>query len=127
MPRKPLSICATPGCRELTRDSHCPKHKPEAEARRREQKNKRFKKYDKARGSAHARGYDSRWQKASKAYLRKHPYCVRHLEEQGVHVKADVVDHIIPHKGDKQLFWDKNNWQSLCESCHNRKTRTEDM
>jgi 5-methylcytosine-specific restriction protein A len=36
-----------------------------------------------------------------------------------------VVDHIIPHKGDKKLFWSRDNWQSLCLSCHNRKSATE--
>jgi len=42
-------------------------------------------------------------------------------------VLATVVDHISPHKGDSDLFWDRANWQSLCESCHNRKTASEDM
>ncbi|WP_233882799.1 HNH endonuclease [Brevibacillus laterosporus] len=39
---------------------------------------------------------------------------------------ATVVDHIVPHKGDKTLFWDRKNWQPLCEQCHNRKTARED-
>ena len=39
-------------------------------------------------------------------------------------VEANVVDHIIPHKGDERLFWDAdNNWQSLCEECHNSTKR----
>ena len=29
-----------------------------------------------------------------------------------------VVDHRIPHKGDQTLFWDTNNWQTLCKSHH---------
>jgi 5-methylcytosine-specific restriction protein A len=37
-----------------------------------------------------------------------------------------VVDHIIPHKGDKDLFWDSNNWQPLCKTCHDEKTARED-
>ncbi|WP_369680053.1 HNH endonuclease [Brevibacillus laterosporus] len=24
------------------------------------------------------------------------------------------------------MFWDRKNWQPLCESCHNRKTARED-
>ncbi|WP_328203649.1 hypothetical protein [Brevibacillus nitrificans] len=39
---------------------------------------------------------------------------------------ATVVDHIIPHKGDKELFWDQKNWQGLCDSHHSRKTAKED-
>jgi 5-methylcytosine-specific restriction endonuclease McrA len=29
------------------------------------------------------------------------------------------VDHIIPHRGDKRLFWHRANWQPLCAPCHN--------
>jgi 5-methylcytosine-specific restriction protein A len=36
------------------------------------------------------------------------------------------VDHIIPHKGNKGLFWTRFNHQALCKSCHDRKTATED-
>ena len=39
---------------------------------------------------------------------------------------ATVVDHIKPHRGDKKLFWDRGNWQPLCEHHHNVKTMTED-
>jgi 5-methylcytosine-specific restriction protein A len=36
-----------------------------------------------------------------------------------------VVDHIIPHRGNRELFWDTENWQALCTPCHNRKTKQE--
>lgn len=32
---------------------------------------------------------------------------------------ATLVDHVIPHKGDQSLFWDKANWQSACDHCGN--------
>ena len=35
---------------------------------------------------------------------------------------ATVVDHVVPHTGDSGLFWDVDNWQSLCKSCHDTKT-----
>jgi 5-methylcytosine-specific restriction protein A len=38
---------------------------------------------------------------------------------------ATEVDHIIPHKGDMKLFWDSDNWQGLCKSCHSKKTAKE--
>ena len=38
---------------------------------------------------------------------------------------AKEVDHIIPHRGDMQLFWDVANWQGLCKSCHSKKTAQE--
>lgn len=39
--------------------------------------------------------------------------------QQGKMVPSTVVDHIKPHKGDMSLFWDADNWQSLCTTCHN--------
>ncbi|MEK4492972.1 HNH endonuclease [Paenibacillus sp. FSL L8-0493] len=39
---------------------------------------------------------------------------------------ATVVDHIVPHKGDKELFWQRDNWQALCKACHDTKTVRED-
>ena len=38
---------------------------------------------------------------------------------------AQVVDHIIPHRGDPSLMWDESNWQSLCKPCHDSKTAGE--
>ena len=38
--------------------------------------------------------------------------------KRGVIKEAAVVDHITPHKGDMKLFWDSDNWQSLCKQCH---------
>ena len=62
-----------------------------------------------------------RWRKARMSYLLSHPLCVNCLNFERV-VSATVVDHIQDHKGDKNLFWDNKNWQSLCISCHNSKT-----
>lgn len=42
-------------------------------------------------------------------------------------VAATVVDHIVPHRGDRKPFWDaKHNWQAFYASCHSRKTVLED-
>jgi hypothetical protein len=38
-------------------------------------------------------------------------------------VPAQQVDHIIPPEGDWQLQTSADNLQSLCVSCHSRKTR----
>jgi 5-methylcytosine-specific restriction protein A len=37
-----------------------------------------------------------------------------------------VVDHIVPHRGDLTVFWDRSRWQALCASCHGRKTAARD-
>jgi 5-methylcytosine-specific restriction protein A len=80
---------------------------------------------DKLRPSSSSRGYDSRWRRARKAWLSQHPLCVSCHREHNIVTAATVVDHIIAHKGDVKLFWDTNNWQSLCASCHSRKTTNE--
>jgi len=54
-------------------------------------------------------------------YLRRNPLCVKCLKE-GKTTPVTVVDHIEPHRGDYDKFWNEDNFQSLCESCHNRKT-----
>jgi 5-methylcytosine-specific restriction protein A len=37
-----------------------------------------------------------------------------------------VADHVIPHRGDPDLFWDPSNLQCLCKPCHDtRKQRAE--
>lgn len=78
------------------------------------------------RGTSNQRGYTYRWQQASKGYLAKHPLCV-HCQLKGLVVSATEVDHVIPHRGDMTLFWDRdNNWQGLCGPCHSTKTATED-
>lgn len=62
---------------------------------------------------------------ARRRYLKEHPLCV-YCEEGGRATAATVVDHIVPHRDDPDLFWDEDNWQSLCGPCHNgRKQREE--
>jgi 5-methylcytosine-specific restriction protein A len=110
MPLSAPRPCGQPGCRALVRGaSMCPEH-----ARKREQE----------RGTSTQRGYDSRWRKARLAYLKRHPLCVLCLPRP---VPAEVVDHIRDHKGDKTLFWDVNNWRSLCTPCHNARTDAGDF
>ena len=75
--------------------------------------------------TAAQRGYDYRWQKAREQYLAEHPLCVR-CEAQGLVVAANVVDHVIAHRGDKRLFWDRTNWQALCTPCHSGDKQREE-
>lgn len=70
-----------------------------------------------AGASSTERGYDHRWRKERAEYLRLHPACVM-CEAEGKVRAANVVDHVVPHRGDMALFWDKTNWQSLCRPHH---------
>jgi 5-methylcytosine-specific restriction protein A len=94
--------------------------KPTAQAKA-AYKRQRAKRSDTMRGTAHERGYDARWRKAARAYLNEHPLCVA-CEQSGRLTAAGVVDHLVPHRGGKGLFWDQANWQSLCKACHDQKT-----
>ena len=109
--RKP---CAKVGCPELVDSGYCEKHTKQEQRR-----------YDKQRGTAAERGYGARWQKARLQYLRQHPLCVTCLSGGDI-CPATVVDHINPHKGDRVLFWDVSNWQSLCRTHHSIKSAKED-
>jgi 5-methylcytosine-specific restriction endonuclease McrA len=40
---------------------------------------------------------------------------------------ATIVDHIVPHKGNWQLFTAYDNTQSLCVECHNRHKQAEEL
>lgn len=122
MAMKPLRPCAHPGCRELTRTGYCARHKPK----------------DRQRRSAEA----ADWHKLYKLpiwtndlrpnQLAREPFCrectarAMRTGERHLHrVPATDVDHIIPHRGNMKLFTDRKNLQSLCHSCHSRKTLAE--
>lgn len=127
MADRPLRPCKKMGCSNLTRDisGYCEKHRYIYEEKQKE----RWKYVDKVkkaeadrnRKSARERGYDTRWDKARKGYLFKHPLCAECLKKD-IYTPATVVDHIIPHRGDKKLFWDSSNWQPLCKHHHDMKT-----
>lgn len=69
---------------------------------------------DRNRPSARERGYTAEWERERKAFLSANPTCKR------CGAPATVVDHIVPHRGDRKLFWDKSNWQPLCTRHHSR-------
>jgi 5-methylcytosine-specific restriction endonuclease McrA len=69
--------------------------------------------------------YDRAWKAARAIFLRANPLCVCCMQEQKRATPATEVDHIIPHRGDRALFWDRVNWQALCKTCHARKTASE--
>ena len=81
--------------------------------------------FDRHRPSSHKRGYTRAWLKYRLAYLMRYPLCV-HCERDGKVTPAEELDHKDPHRGDMDLFWDPDNHQGLCKSCHSRKTATED-
>ena len=117
MPTAALRPCTHPGCGVLVVGGRCALHE---RARQHD--------VDARRESSTKRGYTSRWQKARATFLREHPLCqCEECQEGKLRVRAAItVDHIVPHRGDQQLFWDTNNWQSMAKTCHDKKTARED-
>jgi len=73
------------------------------------------------RPSPHARGYTKRWQRLRRCYMAAHPSCEDPFDVHGQwSVPGEVVDHIRPlSQGGTN---DEANLQTLCWSCHSRKT-----
>ena len=78
-----------------------------------EQRRERNARFEATRPSASARGYNGSWQRERSIFLKANPACRRCT------APATVVDHIMPHKGNPALFWNRANWQPLCQRCHN--------
>jgi len=116
MPRRARHPCLHPNCPALVNSgegSYCEKHRKARQAYQ-----------DDKRPSAGRRGYNYQWQKERLLFLAEHPLCADCLKEKRT-TPATEVDHLIPHRGDAQVFWDVSNWQALCKQHHNSKTARE--
>ena len=119
MPSLAPKPCRQNGCSALVREGggYCAVHKREVK-----------KQVEERRESSTQRGYGYKWQQAREQFLREHPLCECPECKAGELrvIVATVVDHRIPHKGDKKLFWDRKNWQAMSKPCHDKKTAKED-
>jgi 5-methylcytosine-specific restriction enzyme A len=114
MPYAPKRPCRAPGCGALVDEGVCASCKSKGMLTR-------------DRPSSHARGYTRKWEKLAKAFLRQNPLAVDVFKcFEGRIYPAEVVDHIIPHRGDPVLFWSISNLQGLRKVDHDRKTALED-
>jgi len=112
MPNRAARPCATPGCPELVnKGNRCATHAVQ-----------RTQATDERRGSAAGRGYGRQWRGLRLMYLRANPLCVA-CAAQSVVTQATEVDHIQRRADGGADEW--SNFQSLCKSCHSRKTATE--
>lgn len=110
MPYKAKRPCCNPGCAELVDSGYCDKHKRQQQ---------RYE--DQRRGTAHQRGYNSRWSRYAKFFLRQQGNQICKLRLDGCNYVAECVDHIEPHNGDMVKFWDSNNHQAACIHCNSVK------
>lgn len=112
MATKPLRTCRYPGCYVLVPGGYCTQHQPRGDRRGEESGAWRW-----------MYGTDL-WRRLRGEQLLREPWC-RVCAQRGVRTRATDVDHIRDHKGDPVLFGDAANLQSLCHSCHSRKTAAE--
>lgn len=110
MPKAPR-VCSEAGCTELTDGAKCEQHRL---AGRRTA--------DRRRPGAWARGYNARWERTRRAYIREHPRC----EHPTCSELATDVDHIdgLGPTGPRGHDWP--NLQALCHSHHSVKTAAQD-
>ena len=113
MPALPLKPCRSPGCSGLTREKLCIAC---LSAGRGKEQRPEWK----------DRFYGREWHGYSARFIARAKWCADPDKVHSIPVLAEVVDHIVPHRGDYGLFWDYRNHQVLCKSCHSRKTVTED-
>lgn len=116
----PLKPCRRAGCAELVRGGgYCPKHQIKADQVRRSVQDER-----KSSAEYHWLYHTKKWRMLRAQQLIAEPFC-RECAAAGERTRATDIDHIKPHKGRKELFFDPSNLQSLCHSCHSRKTIAE--
>lgn len=84
----------------------------------------------------------ARWRHGRLAHLAIEPVC-RYCRQAGILNDGSrtaaggaqtskrrrflVVDHIVPHRGDLDLFWDRANWQTLCPDHHDIVKQREEL
>jgi 5-methylcytosine-specific restriction protein A len=110
MPYKPKRPCNFPGCPELTERGYCEKHKPQV--------TRDYNRYGRTEDSK--KFYNSTaWRRLAAAQIKREPLCAECLKSGRVQ-PAEIADHIKPI-ADGGARLDKDNLQSLCRGCHNKK------
>jgi 5-methylcytosine-specific restriction protein A len=109
MPPAPKRYCSHPHCRAYAiREGRCGEHQ---------------RKRERGVSEAWHHMYSTpEWRRLRLAQLAEEPLC---RECRPAVVVATEADHVIPHKGDRALFFDPENLQSLCKPCHSEKTMRE--
>lgn len=112
--------CRHTGCRVLVsgRDGFCDQHRKDAFKQQKQSVSDDYKERNRFYQRA-------AWKRLRALHLQAEPLC-RSCRKAGRLVEAVAVDHITPFKTvDDSLALDASNLQSLCHSCHSRKTRRD--
>jgi 5-methylcytosine-specific restriction protein A len=104
VPTAPLHPCPRNGCPVLVQRGYCPTHAREKEQQRYNADTRKWY-------------YTKDWKLLRQLTLAKDPVCV-----QCKVAPSTLVDHVVPHRGDRALFFSLGNLQGLCARCHGQKT-----
>ena len=122
MPERALHPCAKRGCAGLTRQRFCDAHASlQREYETASLDRLREIRKPPERSALYA---SSAWKLMRDWQLNRSPLCDE-CRKHGLAVAATDVDHVRAHRGDRALFFDAENLQSLCRKCHHRKTMQE--
>lgn len=107
-----MKLCTYPGCNCLVSNgSRCPRH---TAAKKGGFSGKRTKGRE-----WHSLYYSAHWRQLRRDFLKKFPFCFV------CGGRATIADHIVPHRGNPDLFYNEDNLQPMCQSCHSKKTLRE--
>lgn len=65
----------------------------------------------------------ARWRNLRNQFIKHNPLCA-HCKVDDIITPGDMVDHIVEIEDGGEI-WDVDNLQTLCNSCHNKKTGNE--
>ena len=115
-------ICKQPGCCRTidpsTGHKYCPEHQAQERA---ELERKKIYMPHVERGSWDELYHTPEWRTLRAEKLRQTPNCEICGEP------ATEVHHKIPHKGNRDIFLDWDNLQSICNKCHRLQTIKENL
>lgn len=69
------------------------------------------------------RFYDAEWAKQAREFKRLHPFCLG-CAAIGERSATTIVDHVVPHRGDRAKFGDPNNRQPACDWHRSRRAQS---
>lgn len=108
-----LYICCYPGCgRTMEHRGYCDLHKDK----------KPVRSFGHPTTARYTLYNTTRWRELRRKILERDGNVCRRC---GASVSRLQVDHIVNHNGNEDLFYDENNLQVLCPTCHAEKCYRE--
>lgn len=107
-----MRFCPVPGCPNRVESGRCEVHRPKEHNRFNRDVRRWYR--------------SARWFRLRTFKRTENPLCVSCAGE-GIYEPWTDLDHIMPHDGNPDRFWDPANLQGLCHRHHSEKTRREQL